>query len=73
MISWICFATSLLSVWFGGSRKLIGPIFGVVGFVPWTIMAVQTEQYGLIPLNVIIAILQARAFLLWRREGFAFI
>lgn len=71
MISWVCFLSSGLSVWFGGSHKLLGPIFGIVGFIPWTILAVTTEQYGLIPLNVLITVLQVRAFILWRREGVA--
>lgn len=69
MISWLCFSTTLASTWFGGSKKLLGPIFGMVGFIPWTIMAVDTEQWGLLALNCVIFALQARAFILWRRDG----
>ena len=73
MISWVCFFTSSLSVWFNGSRKLLGPLFGVIGLIPWTILAVSSEQWGLVPLNLIITALQMRAFMLWRREGVAWI
>ena len=69
MLSWICAGGTLVSIYYGGNHKLIGPVFGIAGVLPWTLMAIQTRQWGMIPLNIIIAFLQARALHLWRRDG----
>jgi nicotinamide riboside transporter PnuC len=64
--SWLCSLTSILSVYFTPKKRLLGPIFGMIGFVPWTALSMVTGQWGLMPVTVIITVLQIRTFLLWR-------
>lgn len=73
MISWICFITTVISIYFAGDRKCIGPLFACLGFIPWTWMAVSTEQWGLLALNCVILALQARALWKWRKDGLSWI
>jgi hypothetical protein len=46
---------------------------GVLGFIPWTYLAIATDQYGLIPLNCLLTFLHARAFWRWKKDGAVFI
>lgn len=71
MISWVCALSSALSVYFCGNRVLLGPVLGMLGFVPWTYLAYSTEQFGLIPLNCLLTFLHARAFWRWKKAGSA--
>jgi hypothetical protein len=64
----MCSLTSILSVYFTPRRGLLGPIFGIIGIVPWTMLAVGSRQWGLMPATIIITILHCRTVLL-RQPG----
>jgi hypothetical protein len=68
LLSWVCSLTSVLSVYFTPRRQLLGPIFGIIGIVPWTMLAVVSRQWGLMPVNIIITVLHLRTVLLWKHD-----
>ena len=68
LLSWLCSLSSILSVYFSARRLLLGPLLGILGFVPWTALAIATGQWGLLPATIVVTVLQARIFLLWRVE-----
>ena len=68
LLAWLCSFTSILSVYFSAKKLLLGPFFGVLGFIPWTALAFVSGHWGLMPMNTVITVLQIRTYLLWSRD-----
>lgn len=68
-MSWLCVAFTVLGLWFNGRKVLLGPSFGIAGFIPWAILSIQLEQPALLVLNIVLLVLQVRNFILWRNSG----
>ena len=51
-----------------GNRTVWGPFLGIVAQALWIYYSVSIDQMGLIPGTAIVMVVQARNFVLWRRE-----
>lgn len=61
--------TSLLTItmmWLMGSQKRIAFLVSLANQIPWAILMVLTEAWGLAPLQVIMTILAVRGYRKWR-------
>lgn len=61
--------TTLISMWFYGSKSLYGPSLAIMGQVFWWIIMFQGKLWGLLPLNIAMAIMHVRNLIKWRRDA----
>ena len=61
--------TTLASMWFYGSKHTLGPGLAVAGQVFWWIIMFQGALWGLLPLNIAMAIIHVRNLIKWRNDG----
>lgn len=59
---------TLLGMWLNGRKYPGGPLLGVIGFIPWSILALSSHMFLMVAFNAIMSSLQLRAFLIWRRD-----
>ena len=67
-MSWLLSFLTILSLWLMGNKSIWGPIVGLVACIPWTIFTFVTKQWGLIPGNIAVAIVNARNLYLWTKN-----
>lgn len=60
--------TTLISMWFYGSKSLYGPRLAIMGQVFWWIIMFQGSLWGLLPLNIAMAIMHVRNEIKWRAD-----
>jgi hypothetical protein len=65
----VAYAMTLLGMWCSGRKSLWGPMLGLAGCVPWSIIGITSGTYSLLPFNLIIAALYVRTIILWRRDA----
>jgi hypothetical protein len=64
--AWLASAVSLVMMWQMGNRRWWAPYLGIFGQVFWTLLAIFTQQWGLIPAVVLYTTVHARNAWLWR-------
>jgi hypothetical protein len=66
-------ATALLlyGLYVMGNHKRRGPLLAALSEVLWVVVGIQHSIYGLVLLSVILAVMQARNFVKWTKEGIA--
>ena len=65
-------AASVLSIsgqWAYGNRSKWGPALGLAAQVPWWVIMIHGSLWGLIPINVSMAIVHIRNLWLWIKHG----
>lgn len=60
---------SLASMWFYGRKSLLGPLFGLLDFPPWAIVAWLTHTYYILGFDVLVTLLSARTLWLWSTDA----
>lgn len=60
---------SLASMWFYGRKNILGPLFGVLDFPPWALIAWYTHTYYVLAFDVAVTLLAVRALWLWRQDA----
>lgn len=64
-------AASLLTIagsWFYGNKSPLGPLLGVAAQMPWWALMIHAGMWGLLPLNIAMLVLHARALWKWKPE-----
>lgn len=61
-------AGTILSSWAYGNKSLKGPTIGLITQVPWWIIMIQSDLWGLLPTNVFMACIHTRNFIKWWKE-----
>lgn len=54
-----------------GNYKRRGPLLAGASELLWVVVGIQHNIYGLVLLSVILAVMQARNFIKWSKEGAA--
>lgn len=62
-------ALTILGSWLYGSKRLAGPVIGVLSQVPWWLLMVHEGLWGLLPVNGMMLVIHSRNFIKWRREA----
>ena len=67
-IDWLAMIMSLLTVYYVGSKKRIGFLFGVAGASAWIFTNTLAHIWPGIILNIVLLFLYARGFNKWKKE-----
>lgn len=59
---------SLVALWFTGKKSPLGPLLGIVGFLPWSFLALHSGLWPMIGYNLILTSVNARNWWLWSRS-----
>jgi hypothetical protein len=68
LIQLIASALSLGAQWFYGNKSKWGPALGLAAQVPWWIIMVQSELWGLIPINASMLAIHVRNLWKWMHD-----
>lgn len=52
-----------------GNKRLWGPVLGMAAQVPWWLIMVLYDLWGLLPVNAAMLAIHIRNFIKWRREA----
>jgi hypothetical protein len=63
--AWLASAVSLAMMWAMGDRRYWAPWLGIFGQVFWLLLAIYTQQWGLVPAVVLYTIVHARNAWKW--------
>src|SRR5688572_499685 len=61
-------ALTIAGSWFYGSKSVAGPWLGLASQVPWNIIMIQGSLWGLLPVDILMAVMHTRALLKWRAD-----
>lgn len=62
-------ALTILGSWLYGSKRLSGPLIGILSQVPWWLLMVHESLWGLLPVNGMMLVIHTRNLIKWRREA----
>jgi hypothetical protein len=65
--AWYASALGLTQMWVMGDRRWWGPWLGLVAQVPWFMLALYTQQWGLVPACVAYTFVHGRNARKWWR------
>jgi len=56
---------TMASVYYYGNKSLAGPVLGIVSEIPWLIVMIDSSLWGLLPVNIVMLVMHARALWKW--------
>lgn len=67
-LDWLSMLLGFYGMWLLGKKRKVGFVFTVLGMVSALSVALLAQQYGFIFANIIMMILSARNYIMWRAE-----
>ena len=67
-LDWLAMIMSLLSIYYIGNKKRYGFIFGMIAGVVWIMVNYLIDLVPGILLNIILIVLNVRAYVKWGRD-----
>jgi len=61
-------AITIAGTYYYGNKSKLGPVLGLAAQVPWWIIMVEGNLWGLLPVNGMMVVLHARNLWKWNKE-----
>lgn len=72
MLVWLvqgwAYGGSLLGMYLYGRKSLWGPTLSVLGFIPWTYLAVISHLWPMVVFDAIVSSISLNTLLQWRKQ-----
>lgn len=67
-LDWLSMLLGFYGMWLLGKKRKVGFVFTAFGMVSALSVALLAQQYGFIFANIVMMILSARNYIMWRAE-----
>ena len=58
----------VLGLWLSGNKDARGPLLAAIAELLWIAVGIMHSVWGLVALSAVLAVVQARAFILWKGD-----